>query len=226
MFPGKIIMERASLYLAKLIKDGMTQEEIAKKLDLSQNAIHKYLNGGNFRKANLDRLIKEFPQAKAFIYDSSDEMNLIVNESSADYLMSIPLVHAYASYTNNWDDQEWIGDLPKYITTKKEDGRYRAFEVRSESMEYEGDLSLHEGDIVVGKELQRHHWSNKLHIPRVFIIHHKDKGIMIKQIIRHDTTRARITCHSFNTLYPDFDLELNDVLELYYCKEVKTNRFA
>lgn len=223
MIPKRVILEKAVLFIEKLYNKGkgITQDDLGKKLDVSQNSIHKYLTGKGYPgKGTLDLLLKEFPEAKSFIYDSSHEMSVVPEHS--EYMVMIPLVHAYASYMEGWNDQEWIGDLPKFPMAKKEDGKYMAFEVRSDSMQYEGEYSLREGDIVVGRELQRHHWTNKLHIPRVFIIHHKSKGIMIKQIIFHDIAKAVITCHSFNVLYPDFNISLNDVNELYYCKDVKT----
>jgi hypothetical protein len=63
--------------------------------------------------------------------------------------------------------------------------------------------------------VQRELWQNKLHIKDWnFIIVHKN-GITVKNIIEHNLEKHIITCHPLNPIYPDYDLHLNDVIELY-----------
>ena len=73
-------------------------------------------------------------------------------------------------------------------------------------------------------ELQVHHWQNRLHLGKVFVIIHRERGCMIKQIIGHDTTTGVITCHSYNEEFQDFKISLNDVAKLFYLKELVTVR--
>jgi hypothetical protein len=82
--------------------------------------------------------------------------------------------------------------------------------------------SICEGDIILGRELQRELWVNRLHVPKVFIVVHKEDGITVKEILDHNTETGDIHCHSWNPSleYQDFTLNLNDIAQLFYIKEV------
>jgi hypothetical protein len=69
----------------------------------------------------------------------------------------------------------------------------------------------------LARELQRHHWKNKLHIHSTnhWIIVHREYGILIKNIIKHDVDNGIITIHSINPDYPDKELCLDDVDQLF-----------
>ena len=118
-------------------------------------------------------------------------------------------------------DNEFMEAQPQYVAKRKYSGGvYVAFEVRGDSMDDESKKSICHGDVVLGRELYQHYWNTKLHIPKVFVIVHKYEGICIKEIIRHDVASGDITCHSFNQNYEDFNVNLADVMKLFYIKEI------
>jgi transcriptional regulator with XRE-family HTH domain len=140
-------------------------------------------------------------------------------------LMVIPLVHefAYAGYLTGYADPEYVQELPKHtiIVQKRHHGIYKAFEVIGDSMENASMPrdSIYDGMIVTGHQIQRHHWKNKLHTHRWknWIVVHKE-GIVIKRIKDQKVIDGTVTLESLNPnkeLYPDREVHLDDVIELY-----------
>ena len=99
------------------------------------------------------------------------------------------------------------------------------FDVDGDSMDDNTRDAICDRDIVLGREIKRELWKCKLHIKEwEFVIVHTE-GITIKRIVEHDIETGQIKCHSFNPFYEDFDLNLEDVIELYnVIKIVDRNR--
>lgn len=99
--------------------------------------------------------------------------------------------------------------------------KYRCFEVLGDSMSGgDEEPQIFEGEIVVCRRLSRHLWESPLHLKRrrIWVIVLKN-DILIKNIIKHDVDNHTITIHSFNpnkNKYPDEEISMNDVYELYY----------
>jgi len=135
-----------------------------------------------------------------------------------DYI-NVPLVpvRGKAGYLSGYGDLEYIDSLPtrQVIVDREYKGRYLCFEVDGDSMDDGTRDSICDRDIVLGREVRRELWQNKLHIRDWnFIIVHND-GISIKSIAEHDCDNSTIRCHSLNPLYDDFELSLDEVIELY-----------
>lgn len=134
--------------------------------------------------------------------------------------MNVPLLHirAQCGYLSGYGDSEYINSLPTMpvIVDKTYHGKYMLFEAEGDSMDDNTRNALCDGDIVLGREIQRHLWEYKLHINDwYFIIIHRTKGISIKKITDHNIETGVITCHPLNDLYKDYQVSLNDVAELY-----------
>ena len=140
-------------------------------------------------------------------------------------LLDVPLVenYAYAGYLAGWCDPTYINNLPmiRILVDKVHSGNYRTFEVRGDSMTGAdgGPDQVFDGEYVVGRQVTHNHWKSKLHIrdnPVWIIVH--EEGILVKNIISHNVEARTITVRSFNEdkqSYPDLELSLNDVYELY-----------
>lgn len=165
-----------------------------------------------------------------------DELELIKREDSTEfrrlgedrYMIICPLVeqYAYAGYAAGWVDPGYLDDLPRHavVVKKLTLGSYRAFEVRGDSMDDDKRGAICDGFIVTGRKLYEKHWKNKLHIHEYknFILV-TDEGIQIKEIAEHRVEEGIIVCRSRNpdkSKYPDFELSLADVREIYYVKAV------
>jgi len=150
-----------------------------------------------------------------------------------DILMVFPLVEesAYAGYLNGYADPEFIEQRPKHslIVQKYHKGLYRGFEIVGDSMDNGTIESIPDKSKVTGRFLMHHHWENKLHLHRYkdFIIVHKTDGIIAKRIIKHNVEEGIILIHSLNPdkeSYPDKEIHLNDVKELYNIIDVSIRR--
>lgn len=131
--------------------------------------------------------------------------------------VKVVTVPARAGYADSYYSEEYLNDLPSVLieADKEYKGKYLAFEVDGDSMEDD----YHKGDIVICREVQRHLWQYKLHYKDYdFVIAHGTKGIMLKEIIDHNTETGEILCHSLNNTdgqHEDFVLNLREVAFLY-----------
>lgn len=141
--------------------------------------------------------------------------------ANMDNVMYVPLVnqYAYGGYLSGYADEEYVQQLTKipFMVDKEYRGKYMCFEVRGDSMDVDKKINYSNGDIVLGREIQRDHWRDKLHIDEwpAFVIVHQERGIIIKQITAHNKDTGDITCHSFNSLYDDFVVNLSEVVQLF-----------
>lgn len=160
--------------------------------------------------------IKDSKDIQLLPVKSSDEANKL----SEFQFMNIPFVpiFAQAGYGKGYGDQEYIDNLPTMpvIVDKTYKGKYRVFEVKGDSMDDGSRKSLCEGDKILCREVRQELWHNKLHIKDwFFVICMKDNGILVKQILSHEVETGEIVCHSLNSLFDDFKMNLSEVCELY-----------
>lgn len=142
---------------------------------------------------------------------------------SAGGVLWVPFVSipARAGYMSAWMDEEFIESLEKKPFMIQADktyrGTYRAFAVSGDSMMDGSINSFKAGDTVLGREIPRDLWRDKLHLHKweTYIVIHKLEGILIKNIASHDKGSGIITLHSLNPVFRDFELNLDDVLQLY-----------
>lgn len=79
--------------------------------------------------------------------------------------------------------------------------------------------NLADGDEILSKHVSFDYYKdNRLHIYNhsIWIIATKLEGILIKNITAHDVEQRTITCHSYNPMYPDFTINLEDVRDIYH----------
>lgn len=156
-----------------------------------------------------------------------------VELSDGKFIMSTPLVShkAQAGYLTGWGDEEYIADLPQFpiIVDKPHRGDYVSFEVSGESMNDGTSMSINPGDIVTGRKIDRSHWKNKLHLKKYseFVIVSIKGGIIVKEIVEHDTENCTIVCRSRNPdkkKYPDQVIHLNEVIQIFNIVQVTKKR--
>lgn len=174
--------------------------------------------------------VKDLGSAKA-VYENKSGTEFI-ELSGGRYIMNTPLItkKAYAGYLAGWGDDEYINELPTHpiIVDKPHLGYYRSFEVSGESMDDGTARAIQEGNIVTGRRIDRSHWKHKLHLNKFseYIIVSFD-GIVVKEIIKHDTENGLITCRSYNPnkeKYPDFDIYLDKVFQIFNVVQVTKKR--
>lgn len=167
-------------------------------------------------------------------YPLEPEETPFIPLGDGQYVMVIPLVneYAYAGYLAGYKDHEYIEELPKHtiVVNKHHRGAYQAFEVIGDSMRNPEMLeeSILDGSIVTGRQVLQHHWKSKLHTHRWkdFVIVHKE-GILIKRIKEHQVIDGTVVLESLNPdkqLYPDREIHLNDVYQIFNIVNVSQSR--
>lgn len=210
-----------------------SQSELSEKLGISKQYLNQIINNRVRPSKNVYDLILSLYSKELEIMESGDKplvteaheeiIKYNAKSKASTYKRMIPVVHyrAQAGFSEGWSDQEWIDDLPTVEVEWPRDGNYLAFEVTGDSMECDCKKNISDRDIVIAREVARHHWVNKLHIPDTFVIVQRMDGILVKEIIKHDVGKGVIMCHSNNALFQDFSLSLEDVEKLYHVKEVR-----
>ena len=231
--------------LDSLKSKGFGRRAIEKQLNYSEKYIDQALaKGGNDKLYNsLELLLKAIPyevggDEARMLHETGD---VYVNKgkrefielSDGKYIMNTPLItqKAYAGYLTGWGDPEYIEELPTHpvIVDKPHMGTYRSFEAKGDSMNDGTSRSIDDKDILIGRRIERSYWRTKLHLVKYkeFVIVTFKKGIVTKNIIEHDTDNHTITCHSYNPdkdRYPDFILNLDDVMEIYNIVQITKKR--
>lgn len=143
--------------------------------------------------------------------------------------MDVPLVnqYAYAGYLDSYQNTTYMTELPKipFFVDHFGKGNYMAFEVRGDSMDNGSSDSILNGDILLCRELGRQHWQSRLHITKYdFVIVHKTDGIIIKRITDHNVDTGDVTIHSLNSAYPDYQINLDDVNQLFNVLKIERKR--
>lgn len=207
--------------------ENITLDKFSEITGISRSTIGSMFNKGT--KPSFDVLSKI---AYAYPHYSmhwllTGEGDMLVEEKKMEVVpvtdikfMSVPLVpiSAHAGYPSAYGDVEYVDTLPTFpvIVDREYKGKYRVFEVSGDSMDNGQREAICDKDKILGREVRRDLWRSKLHINDwFFVIVHREEGIIVKQITHHDVERGIITCHSLNPLFEDFEINLNDVAELY-----------
>lgn len=200
---------------------GWTQTRLAEYLGVSKSMVSQ-VETGRLAMPELWEY-RLFPKKYRDVYPlekpRSDTEALFINKETR----MIPVINrfAYASFADQWDQAGWTDDLKRIPTICPDDGNYFWFEIRGDSMAFDGRGSIEDGDLILAKELQKHHWGKlQIHRKKLWVIHHKEHGLLIKEIL-NQTNEGEITCHSWNPIHEDFVLHLDDVVQLYYFIELR-----
>lgn len=226
--------------LEKVIEyTGLTTNAFAKSIGYKRaENLYRIERGENgiSKKLASDITIKYCNISESFLLTGEGSMlksESSMPESNAYYsteknTFTVPLVsqYAYAGYLAGFADPEYMEKQPTYaVKYDHNGGNYIAFEVRGDSMDDDSRRGICGGDIVLGCELKKDYWVDNLFIPKVFIIVHRESGIIIKEIISKDNETGMITCHSWNPSpeYRDFTIHFKDIQQMFYIKEINRN---
>lgn len=224
------------LRLKQLLENkGLTAYMFAEETGISQSTLSRILNKDTKPNASNLKVISDYFQIdKTWLLTGQQEEikqkvekqpELYINEN----VMNVPLVtqYAYAGYMNGFNDPTYIEELPKipFLVEKEHKGEYICFEVKGDSMDDGTHDSYLERDILLCRNVRKDFWKSKLHINKWdFVIVHKDNGICVKRITKHDVEKGIITCHSLNDYYEDFDMDLRDVTKIFNIVDIQRKR--
>jgi len=197
-------------FVAKILNDFQpTGKDLVAEKENTYNKLYKDVKELDKLRSQRDPNFKQ--EIKQVNFDSFMEVNYLSIQAQAGYLDSMEL---------NIEPKLDTMLIPREF----EKGNYLIIEVAGNSLDDGTARSIQDGDKLLVKELIKEHWRNKLHYKtHLFVIVSSD-GIVCKQVIDHDVQNGIITCHSWNNLYKDYIVNLNDVYKLFYVKKIVERR--
>ena len=204
-----------------LLESGFKLKSIAETLNISPQTLDGRLRAKEMKIETLKEICVSINKTLDFFLGDFVEVGAKAITNLEFLQIPFVPVHAQAGYGRGYGDQEYIESLPTIpvIVDKNYRGKYMLFETEGDSMDDGSRNALYSGDKILGREVKRELWRSKLHIKDwFFVICMKNDGISVKQITSHNVEDGKIICHSLNydkISYPDFEVNLDDVAELY-----------
>ena len=242
--------EKDKLTIGKNLKflrkrKGLTQQELADKLEIRRSSIGAYEECratprydtleriSDLFEVTIDILVKEnlsllteeeWHDLKAGSKADVDGRRLRILPITVDEhgRENIELVSekASAGYLNGYADPEYIEDLPRFqLPMLGREGSFRAFEIKGDSM-----LPMRPGSVIVGEYLED--WRD-IKNGETYVIVSDSEGVVYKRVmnrINADKT-GKLTLKSDNPSYSPYDIDVNDVREVWKAKMFLSSDF-
>ena len=206
-------------YLRKL--RGWTQEEFAAKLGIKRSLLGAYEEEraeprievleivGDMFKLTLDELLrKELSDTKGNYLSKrrAQKMAAATNE-----IQLVP-VKAAAGYLAGYADPEFLDELNTFTLPMLAPGNYRAFEIVGDSM-----LPTTSGSVIVGEKIDD---LEEVKSNQTYILVSRNEGIVYKRVMKNNKSRTKLTLISDNTAYQPYNVNTDDVLEVWKAQMV------
>ncbi|MBN9297908.1 MAG: LexA family transcriptional regulator [Filimonas sp.] len=214
-------------YLRKL--RGWTQEEFALKLKIKRSLIGAYEEEraeprlevleqicSIFKLSLDDLLLKDFTVTENSAGSSPsylDKRRQLKMSGDSQVIQFVP-VKAAAGYLAGYADPEFIDELNTFTLPMLAPGNYRAFEILGDSM-----LPTPSGSVVVGEKIDD---LEDVKSSNTYIVVSKNEGIVYKRIMRNNRTKSKITLVSDNPVYEPYNVNTEDVLEVWKAQMILT----
>ena len=211
-------------YLRK--KKGLTQQQFADQLEIKRSLVGAYEEDraepkydllkkiAEFFDLSIDDLINEKITDKWVSKPKGDPSNLrilsiTVDKDDRENIEFVP-VKASAGYLNGYSDPEYVSALPKFSLPMFNQGTYRAFEIKGDSM-----LPLPTGSVIIAEYVDN--W-NDLKISDTAVIISKNEGVVYKRISSKFKSDKGIKLSSDNPVYEPYHITAEDILEVWKAK--------
>lgn len=201
-------------YLRKL--RGWTQEEFAAKLGIKRSLLGAYEEEraepridvleivGDMFKLTLDELLrKELSDTKGNYLSKRRAQKMT---SATNDIQLVP-VKAAAGYLAGYADPEFLDELNTFTLPMLAPGNYRAFEIVGDSM-----LPTTSGSVIVGEKVDD---LDEVKSNQTYIVVSRNEGIVYKRVMKNNKSRTRLTLVSDNTAYQPYNVNTDDVLEVW-----------
>lgn len=201
-------------YLRKL--RGWTQEEFANKLRIKRSLL------GAYEEERAEPRIDVLEQVSEIFKLTLDELLLKdLGDTKGNYLAKrrsqklaagsvdiqfVP-VKAAAGYLAGYGDPEFIDELNTFTLPMLAPGNYRAFEIVGDSM-----LPTPSGSVIVAEKVDS---MDDLKNSNTYIVVSRNEGIVYKRVMKNNKTKNKLTLVSDNSAYQPYNVNTEDVLELW-----------
>ncbi|MGK7396975.1 MAG: XRE family transcriptional regulator [Candidatus Cyclobacteriaceae bacterium M3_2C_046] len=217
-----------------------TQEQLAEKIGIKRSLLGAYeegradprlnnlLNISRIFEISVDRLISEDvsklpedslsqPRPGNPTYPNLKVLSITVDPDNNENIDLVPQ-KASAGYLNGYADPEYLEELPKFkLPMLSQAATYRAFEISGDSM-----LPLEPGTIIIGQYLED---LNMVRNGSTYIILSKKEGVVYKRVFNYVDEKGKLFLVSDNKIYPPYDIDIQDVLEIWEAKAYISMKF-
>ncbi len=218
-------MSQAGLNLKYLRKlRGWTQEEFANKLGIKRSLIGAYEEERADPRLDVLEIVSEIFKLsldELFLKDLSNQsgsylmkrrrQKMMMADDERNVIHFVP-VKAAAGYLAGYADAEFIDELNTFTLPMLAGGNYRAFEIIGDSM-----LPTPSGSIIVGEKTETLE-DAKSNV--AYIVVSKNEGIVYKRVVKNIKTPSKITLVSDNPSYQPYQVNAEDIAELWSAQVV------
>ncbi|MCT4181847.1 hypothetical protein CMT69_01725 [Elizabethkingia anophelis] len=202
--------------------------EISKRLNYGKGNVSNFLSG---KKPVPDDFLDNF--FTSFNLSKEEIIEQVKKESFNDSVTQIPYENymwvefedlSAAAGTLGGNNVDELPETKKRLVPKEFDnGEYLVVRVDGDSMNNGTEISIPDGSEIL---IKRYYLNNGDKLPirgNLFVIVAKD-GRALKQITEHNTDLGFITCHSYNEAFEDYNVLMEDILEIYIYRKIVSNR--
>lgn len=139
---------------------------------------------------------------------------VVTTDNTGNDNIALVPVKAAAGYLNGFGDPEFIERLPTYSLPNIQNGTFRMFQIKGDSML----PTLHDKSYVVGQFVEN--WTRDMKDDRIYIIVSREDGIIVKRCLNRIKKYGNIYCKSDNRKdYPaPISVNPEDVMEVWEFK--------
>ncbi|WP_460920267.1 XRE family transcriptional regulator [Pontibacter brevis] len=219
---------------------GLTQAQLAEKLDIKRSLVGAYeegraepklstlVNVAKLFDVSLDELITADLTREGVRGAATDGqakttggsmrvLAITVNDEEKENIELVPY-KASAGYLNGYADAEFIEDLPRFrLPMLGTTGTFRAFEISGDSM-----LPIASGTVIVGRYIED--W-NQIKDGTPCIIVSQKEGVVFKRVFNKIKDTAVLHLHSDNPVYSPYEVHVEDVVEIWEAKSYISSTF-
>lgn len=218
-------MSKAGLNLKYLRKlRGWTQEEFAARLNIKRSLLGAYEEEradprldvleivADMFKLSLDELllkdVSSMGNSGSYLQKRRQQK---MASADRNVIHFVP-IKAAAGYLTGYADTEFLDELNTFTLPMLTGGNYRAFEIIGDSM-----LPTPSGSIIVGEKVDS---MDDVKNNQAYIVVSRSEGIVYKRIIRNNRAKNKITLVSDNPTYQPYQVNTEDVVELWQAQVV------
>lgn len=201
-------------------KKGLSQQELADQLEIPRTTWSGYELGkvepnitmlqkiSSFFDQPIDRLLGERIDFDDLEIARDANVRVLAITMDQDERQNIELVDskAEAGYLDNFQDPEYISELPKMSIPNLPSGSYRAFEIHGDSM-----LPMPSGSLVISKYVES---LREVKDDKTYIIITSSGGIVYKRVKNHPEQHG-LTAISDNEIYPPYLITYDEIREIW-----------
>lgn len=208
-------------YLRKL--RGWTQEDFAARLKIKRSLLGAYEEERAEPRLEVLEMVSDIFKVsldELFLKDLGDTRGSYIAKRRAQKLTLEPTViqfvpvKAAAGYLAGFADPEFIDELNTFTLPMLAPGQYRAFEIIGDSM-----LPTPSGSVIVGEKVDD---LESLKTSNTYIVVSRQEGIVYKRVMKNPRARQKLTLVSDNPVYQPYQVDANDIVEVWQAQMVIT----